>query len=182
MTVYVIIHTTVDDMETHHREIVPKIMRAVERHGGKRIALGHGEQLRVHLGEPPNANRLVVHEFPEPRGRRGLGRGCQGQSRAAPHPRRPDHHQRAGDLINLGLVKISRRIPGPPGPGLKLQTLGHRFVRDRCEKPLRRADSASRSLARVARPAHPVVHRLSGVCPFAQLNSIHWPAGQCSPD
>ena len=51
MTVYVIIHTTVDDTETHHREIVPKIMRAVERHGGKRIALGHGEQLRVHLGE-----------------------------------------------------------------------------------------------------------------------------------
>ena len=50
--------------ETHHREIVPKIMRAVERHGGKRIALGHGEQLRVHLGEPPSANRLVVHEFP----------------------------------------------------------------------------------------------------------------------
>ena len=47
MTVYVIIHTTVDDTETHHREIVPKIMRAVERHGGKRIALGHGEQLRV---------------------------------------------------------------------------------------------------------------------------------------
>ena len=64
MTAYVIIHTTVDDTETHHREIVPKIMRAVERHGGKRIALGHGEQLRVHLGEPPNANRLVVHEFP----------------------------------------------------------------------------------------------------------------------
>ena len=58
------IHTTVDDTETHHCEIVPKIMRAVERHGGKRIALGHGEQLRVHLGEPPNANRLVVHEFP----------------------------------------------------------------------------------------------------------------------
>ena len=43
MTVYVIIHTTVDDTETHHREIVPKI--AVERHGGKRIALGHGEQI-----------------------------------------------------------------------------------------------------------------------------------------
>jgi uncharacterized protein (DUF1330 family) len=64
MTVYVIIHTTVDDTETHHREIVPKIMRAVERHGGKRIALGHGEQLRVHLGAPPNANRVVVHEFP----------------------------------------------------------------------------------------------------------------------
>ncbi len=38
MTVYVIIHTTVDDTETHHREIVPKIMRAVERHGGKRMA------------------------------------------------------------------------------------------------------------------------------------------------
>jgi uncharacterized protein (DUF1330 family) len=52
MTVYVIVHTTVDDTETHHREIVPKIMRAVERHGGKRIALG-------------NANRLVVHEFPD---------------------------------------------------------------------------------------------------------------------
>ena len=64
MTVYVIIHTTVDDTETHHREIVPKIMRAVARHGGKRIALGHGEQLRVHVGELPNANRLVVHEFP----------------------------------------------------------------------------------------------------------------------
>jgi len=64
MTVYVIIHTTVDDEETHHREIVPKIMRMVKRHGGKRIALGYGEQLRVHLGEPPNANRLVVHEFP----------------------------------------------------------------------------------------------------------------------
>ena len=60
MTVYVIIHTTVVDTETHHREIV----RAVERHGGKRIALGHGEQLRVHLGEAPNANRVVVHEFP----------------------------------------------------------------------------------------------------------------------
>jgi hypothetical protein len=29
MTVYAIIHTTVDDTETHHREIVPKIMRAV---------------------------------------------------------------------------------------------------------------------------------------------------------
>jgi hypothetical protein len=28
MTVYVIIHTTVDDTETHHREIVPKLMRA----------------------------------------------------------------------------------------------------------------------------------------------------------
>ena len=64
MTVYVIIHTTVNDTETHHREIVPKIMRAVQRHGGKRIALGHGEQLRAHVGEPPNANRLVVHEFP----------------------------------------------------------------------------------------------------------------------
>jgi uncharacterized protein (DUF1330 family) len=64
MTVYVIIHTTVDDTETHHREIVPKIMRAVERHGGKRIALGHGEQLRVHVGELPNANRIVVHKFP----------------------------------------------------------------------------------------------------------------------
>ena len=25
---------------------------------------GHGEQLRVHLGEPPNANRLVDPEFP----------------------------------------------------------------------------------------------------------------------
>jgi uncharacterized protein (DUF1330 family) len=64
MTVYVIVHTTVDDTETHHREIVPKIMRAVERHGGKRIALGHGGQLRIHVGELPNANRLVVHEFP----------------------------------------------------------------------------------------------------------------------
>jgi hypothetical protein len=48
----------------HFPLALPKIMRAVERHGGKRIALGHGEQLRVHLGEPPNANRLVVHEFP----------------------------------------------------------------------------------------------------------------------
>ena len=64
MTIYVIIHTTVDDTETYHREIVPKIMRTVARHGGKRIALGHGEQLRVHVGELPNANRLVVHEFP----------------------------------------------------------------------------------------------------------------------
>jgi uncharacterized protein (DUF1330 family) len=64
MTVYVIIHTTVDDTETHHREIVPKIMRVVARHGGKRIALGHGGQLRVHVGEPRNVNRLVVHEFP----------------------------------------------------------------------------------------------------------------------
>src|SRR6476659_9213415 len=64
MTVYVIIHTTVDDTENHHREIVPKIMRLVARHGGKRIALGHGEQLRVHVGGPLNANRLVVHEFP----------------------------------------------------------------------------------------------------------------------
>jgi hypothetical protein len=36
----------------------------MERHRGKRIALGHGEQLRVHVGEPPNANRLVVHKFP----------------------------------------------------------------------------------------------------------------------
>jgi hypothetical protein len=52
MTVCVIIHTTVDDTETHHREIVPKIMRMVARHGGKRIALGHGVQLRVHVGPP----------------------------------------------------------------------------------------------------------------------------------
>ena len=64
MTVYVITHTTVDDTENHHREIVPKIMGMVQRHGGKRIALGHGEQLRIHVGELPNANRLVVHEFP----------------------------------------------------------------------------------------------------------------------
>src|ERR1700733_14027801 len=64
MTVYVIIQTTVDDAETHHREIVPKIMRAVERHGGKRIALGHGEQLRGPPGGAPNPNRVVVHEFP----------------------------------------------------------------------------------------------------------------------
>jgi uncharacterized protein (DUF1330 family) len=61
---YVIICTTVDDTETHHREIVPKIMKTVERYGGKRIALGHGEQLRVHIGEMPNANRMVVYEFP----------------------------------------------------------------------------------------------------------------------
>ena len=67
MTVYVIIHTTVDDTETHHREIVPKIMRTVARHGGKRIALGHGEQLRVHVGKSPNTNRLVVHEVPASR-------------------------------------------------------------------------------------------------------------------
>src|SRR5246127_502157 len=64
MTVYVIIHATVDDTENHDREVVPKIMRMVQRHGGKRIALGHGEQLRIHVGELPNANRLVVHEFP----------------------------------------------------------------------------------------------------------------------
>jgi uncharacterized protein (DUF1330 family) len=64
MTVYVVIHTTVDDTETHHREIVPKIMEAVGRHGGKRIALGHGDQLRVHEGEPPVYNRVVIHEFP----------------------------------------------------------------------------------------------------------------------
>ena len=61
MTVYVIIHTTVDDTETHHREIVPKIMRAVARHGGKRIALGHGEQLRVHVGE--FAHRAIAWSF-----------------------------------------------------------------------------------------------------------------------
>jgi uncharacterized protein (DUF1330 family) len=64
MTVYAIIHTTVDDTETHHPEIVPKFMEAVGRHGGRRIALGHGEQLRVQEGEPPNANRVVIHEFP----------------------------------------------------------------------------------------------------------------------
>jgi hypothetical protein len=29
MSVFVIIHTKVDDTETHHREIVPKIMEAV---------------------------------------------------------------------------------------------------------------------------------------------------------
>jgi uncharacterized protein (DUF1330 family) len=65
MSVFVIIHTKVDDTETHHREIVPKIMEAVKRTGGRRIALGHGEQLRVHEGEPPNANRVVIHEFPD---------------------------------------------------------------------------------------------------------------------
>jgi uncharacterized protein (DUF1330 family) len=64
MTVYVIILTTVDDTETHHREIVPKIMRTVVRHGGKRIALGHSEQVKAHIGEPPNANRVVIHAFP----------------------------------------------------------------------------------------------------------------------
>jgi hypothetical protein len=42
VSVFVIILTKVDDTETHHREIVPKIMDAVERHGGRRIALGHG--------------------------------------------------------------------------------------------------------------------------------------------
>ena len=63
MSVFVIIHTKVDDTETHHRMIVPKIMEAVERHGGRRTALGHGEQLRVHVGELPNANRVVIHEF-----------------------------------------------------------------------------------------------------------------------
>ena len=133
MTVYVIIHTTVDDIENHHREIVPKIMRTVVRHGGKRIALGHSEQVKAHVGEPPNANRLVVHEFPSLEAVEAWVEDVT-QSRAAPHPRRPDHHQRAGDLINLGLVKIRGRIPGPPGPGLKFQTLGHRFVRDLCEK------------------------------------------------
>ena len=65
MSVFAIIHTKVDDIETHHRQMVPKIMEAVERHGGRRIALGHGEQLRVHEGEPPNANRVVIHEFPD---------------------------------------------------------------------------------------------------------------------
>jgi hypothetical protein len=116
MTVYVIIHTTVDDTETHHREIVPKIMRAVERHGGKRIALGHGEQLRVHLGEPPQRQSPGRSRVSQPRGRRGLGRGCQGQSRAAPHPRRPDHHQRAGDMINLGLRSPSVVFGADTGP------------------------------------------------------------------
>ena len=62
MTVYAIIHTTVDDTETHHRQMVPKIMEAVERHSGRRIALGHGAQLRVHEGD---ANRVVIHEFPD---------------------------------------------------------------------------------------------------------------------
>ena len=65
MSVFVIIHTKIDDTETHHREIVPKIMEAVKRHGGRRIALGHGEHFRVHVGEPPNANRVVIHEFPD---------------------------------------------------------------------------------------------------------------------
>ena len=65
MSVFVIIHTKVDDTETHHREIVPKFMEAVRRHGGRRSALGHGDQLRVHVGEPPNANRVVIHEFPD---------------------------------------------------------------------------------------------------------------------
>ena len=77
MSVFAIIHTKVDDIETHHREMVPKIMEAVERHGGRRIELGHGEQLRVHEGELPNANRVVIHEFPD-HGRRALGRGDQG--------------------------------------------------------------------------------------------------------
>ena len=110
MTVYVIIHTTVDDTETHHREIVPKIMTAVKRHGGKRIALGYDEQLRVHLGEPPTPIAWSFTSFPASRPSRP-GRGCQGQSRAAPHPRRPDHHQRAGDLI-------SRNPPRPRMVGM----------------------------------------------------------------
>ena len=81
-------------------------MRAVERHGGKRIALGHGDQLRVHLGEPPNANRLVVHEFPSLEAVEVPGSRMSRPIAAATRPRRPDpHHQRAGDLINLGLVK-----------------------------------------------------------------------------
>ena len=42
---------------------VSQVERGVQ-HGGKRIALGHGEQPRVHVGELPNANRLVVHAFP----------------------------------------------------------------------------------------------------------------------
>ena len=108
MTVYVIIHTTVDDTETHHREIVPKIMRMGERHGGKRIALGHGDQLRVHLGEPPNANRLVVHEFPSLEAVEAWVEDVKANRGAVRYPRRPDHHQRAGDLINLGLGKPKR--------------------------------------------------------------------------
>jgi hypothetical protein len=80
MTAYVIIHATVDDTETHHREIVPKIMRAVERHGGKRIALGRRRAAQGPPRRSPGRSRVS-----QPRGRRGLGRGCQGQSRAAPH-------------------------------------------------------------------------------------------------
>ena len=64
MTVYVIIHTTVDDIETHHREIVPKIMEAVERHGGRRIALGHGEQLRVHEASRQTPTAWSSMSFP----------------------------------------------------------------------------------------------------------------------
>jgi hypothetical protein len=41
-------------------------MEAVKRHGGRRIALGHGEHFRVHLGEPPNANRDSVLTKEEP--------------------------------------------------------------------------------------------------------------------
>ena len=59
MSVFVATNT-----ETHAREIVPKIMEAVKRHGGRRIALGHGEHFRVHVGEP-NANRVIIHEFPD---------------------------------------------------------------------------------------------------------------------
>ena len=114
MTVYVIILTTVDDTETHHREIVPKIMRAMERHGGKAHRPGprraaQGPRRRAAQRQSPGRSRVS-----QPRGRRGLGRGCQGQSRAAPHPRRPDAHQRAGDLINLGLVKIVRQTKVVP--------------------------------------------------------------------
>ena len=64
MSVFVIIHTKVDDIENHHREIVPKIMEAVRRHGGRRIALGHGEQLRVHVASRRTPTAWSSMSFP----------------------------------------------------------------------------------------------------------------------
>jgi hypothetical protein len=44
----VIIHTKVDDTETHHRQIVPKIMEAVERRSPSPTHEAH-VSLYVHL-------------------------------------------------------------------------------------------------------------------------------------
>ena len=70
---------------------------------------------------------------------------------AAPHPGRPDHHQRAIDLIDLGLGDNFAPDTSTIRTRLEAPDPGHRFVRHRCEKPLRRADCASKSLARLAR-------------------------------
>ena len=67
MTVYVIVHTTVDDTEIHRREIVPKIMRMVARHGGKRIALGHGEQAGSTSASHPTPIAWSFTSFPASR-------------------------------------------------------------------------------------------------------------------